>query len=108
VLPHPDLAVTGTVRFAAASWSLDGARGGQAHLWGSKHASRWTWAHANDLRSLDGEPRPGAYVDGVSVYVPRFGRRAGPEHAGRRALRGRRLPLHEPAAASPATPAASA
>jgi len=78
VLPHPDLAVSGTVRFDGHSYTLDGARGGQAHLWGSKHAARWTWAHANDLRGLDGERRPDAYLDGVSVFVPRFGRELGP------------------------------
>jgi hypothetical protein len=78
VLSHPDLAVSGTVRFGGRELVLDGARGAQAHLWGSKHASRWTWAHANDLRTPQGEPRPGAYLDGVSVYVPRLGRRLGP------------------------------
>ena len=78
VLAHPDLAVSGTVRFAGRDLVLDGARGGQAHLWGSKHATRWAWAHANDLRSVEGEPRPGAYLDGVSVFVPRFGRELGP------------------------------
>ncbi len=78
VLAHPDLAISGTVRFGGHEFTLDGARGGQAHLWGSKHAARWAWAHANDLRSLDGERRPGAYIDGVSVFVPRFGRELGP------------------------------
>jgi hypothetical protein len=78
VLAHPDLAISGTVRFGGRDLTLDGARGGQAHLWGVKHAARWTWAHANDLRALDGEPRPGAYVDGVSVYLPRLGRELGP------------------------------
>jgi hypothetical protein len=78
VLSHPDLAVSGTVHFAGRELVLDGARGAQAHLWGSKHASRWTWAHANDLRTPEGEPRPGAYLDGVSVYVPRLGRQLGP------------------------------
>jgi hypothetical protein len=77
-LVHPDLAIAGTVRFDGREIELDGARGGQAHLWGSKHAGRWAWAHANDLRGLDGSPRPGAYLDGVSVYVPRFGRELGP------------------------------
>jgi hypothetical protein len=77
-LAHPDLAVVGSVRFDGTELALDGARGGQAHLWGSKHAARWVWAHANDLRGLNGEPRPGAYVDGVSVYIPRFGRELGP------------------------------
>ena len=78
VLAHPDLAVSGTVQFAGRALVLEGARGGQAHLWGSKHATRWAWAHANDLRSVEGEPRPGAYLDGVSVFVPRFGRELGP------------------------------
>ena len=78
VLAHPDLAIFGTVRFADRELVLEDARGGQAHLWGSKHASRWTWAHANDLRGREGEPRPGSYLDGVSVYVPRFGRELGP------------------------------
>jgi hypothetical protein len=77
-LVHPDLAISGTVRFDGRELELDGARGGQANVWGSKHAARWTWAHANDLRGLDGERRPGAYVDGVSVYVERFGRELGP------------------------------
>jgi hypothetical protein len=77
-LSHPDLAVSGTVRFDGHHFALDGARGGQAHVWGSKHATRWTWAHANDLRGLDGERRPETYLDGVSAFVPRLGRKLGP------------------------------
>lgn len=76
-LPHPDLSVSGTVRIGGRELEVD-ARGGQAHLWGSKHAARWAWAHCNDLTSLDGEPRPGDFLDGVSVFVPRFGREIGP------------------------------
>jgi len=78
VLPHPDLAVTGRVSFDGRDLRLEGARGAQAHLWGSKHAARWAWAHCNDFESVDGEPRPDCYVDGVSVFVPRFGRELGP------------------------------
>jgi hypothetical protein len=77
-LPHPDVEVTGTLTVAGRPLTLSGARGGQAHLWGSKHASRWAWAHCNDFRSTDGEPRPDTYIDGVSVFVPRFGREVGP------------------------------
>jgi len=77
-LVHPDLEISGTVQIEGRTIELAGARGGQAHLWGSKHAARWAWAHAGDLRGLDGERRPGAYVDGVSVFVPRFGRELGP------------------------------
>jgi hypothetical protein len=78
VLPHPDLAIAGTVDLPGERLELDGARGGQAHLWGSKHATRWAWAHCNDFTTLDGEPRPDTFVDGVSVVVPRFGREVGP------------------------------
>jgi hypothetical protein len=78
VLAHPDLAVSGTVRFDGREYVLEGVPGGQAHLWGSKHAARWTWGHANDLRGLDGARRPDAYLDGVSVFVPGFGRELGP------------------------------
>jgi hypothetical protein len=73
-LPHPDLEVSGTVWLGERRIGLSAARGGQAHLWGSKHASRWTWAHCNDF---EGAPA-GTFVDGVSVFVPRFGRELGP------------------------------
>lgn len=78
VLPHADLAVTGTVRGAGRTLELDGAHGGQAHLWGSKHAARWCWAHCNDFETEDGERRPGDFLDGVSAFVPRLGREVGP------------------------------
>jgi hypothetical protein len=78
VLSHPDLAVSGTVRFGGRELVLEGARGGQAHLWGSKHATRWAWAHCNDFTGPDGHPRSDVFIDGVSVYVPRFGRQIGP------------------------------
>jgi hypothetical protein len=77
-LPHPDLEVSGTVSLGDRRIDLAGARGGQAHLWGSKHASRWAWAHCNDFAAGDGAQRPDAFVDGVSVFVPRFGRELGP------------------------------
>jgi hypothetical protein len=78
VLPHGDVALHGSVSFAGRRLELDGARGGQAHLWGAKHASRWAWVHCNDFRTPDGEPVPDTFVDGVSVIVPRFGRELGP------------------------------
>jgi hypothetical protein len=78
VLPHADLSVSGTVSFASERLELAGARGGQAHLWGSKHAASWAWVHCNDFSNPEGKPVPGAFVDGVSVFVPRFGREIGP------------------------------
>lgn len=73
VLPHADLRVSGTVTFDGTTLRLDGARGGQAHLYGSRHAERWTWTHCNDFAGADG-----AFFEGVSVFVPRFGRQIGP------------------------------
>jgi hypothetical protein len=78
VLPHPAFEVEGTVTYDGRTIDLKGAYGGQAHIWGSKHANRWAWAHCNDFEGLDGTPRPDAWIDGVSVFVPRFGREIGP------------------------------
>jgi hypothetical protein len=77
-LPHPDVEVSGSVQLGDRRVDVAGARGGQAHLWGSKHASRWAWAHCNDFASAAGEAPPDTFVDGVSVFVPRFGREIGP------------------------------
>ncbi len=78
VLPHGDVAITGSVTLPAQKLELSGARGGQAHLWGSKHARRWAWVHCNDFETLDGKPAVGAMLDGVSVFVSRLGREVGP------------------------------
>jgi hypothetical protein len=78
VLPQADLAIDGTISFAGRSLEVRGARGAQAHLWGTKHASSWAWAHCNDLTELDGTPADGAFMDAVSVLVSRFGREVGP------------------------------
>ena len=72
VVPHVDLAIEGQVSFAGRTLEVAGARGGQAHLWGTKHANRWAWVHCNDFEES------GAFVEAVSVYVPRFGRELGP------------------------------
>jgi hypothetical protein len=77
-LPHPDVEVSGVVDIAGRRIEVSGARGGQAHLWGSKHASRWAWAHCSDFHDIEGRPRSDTFVDGVSVFVPRFGREIGP------------------------------
>ena len=78
VLPHADLSIDGTIELPGQKLELAGARGGQAHLWGSKHARSWAWVHCSDFTTGEGEPVPGAFIDGVSVIVPRFGRAAGP------------------------------
>lgn len=78
VLPHGDLSIDGTVTLPDESLEISGARGGQAHIWGSKHARSWAWVHCNDFRGSDRKPAPGALVDAVSVFVDRFGREIGP------------------------------
>ena len=77
-LPHPGVGVRGFVQIGDRRIDVAGAEGGQAHLWGSKHATRWAWAHCNDFTGPDGRPRDDTFIDGVSVYVPRFGRQIGP------------------------------
>ena len=77
-IPHPDLVISGTVRFGGRELRIDDARGEQAHLWGTTHAGRWGWLHAAELTTLAGEPRPADWIDLVSVFVPRGGREVGP------------------------------
>lgn len=78
-LLHGDVAVRGTVELPGGRrLEVDGARGGQAHLHGSKHASCWAWVHAGDLVDADGAPVADTFLDGVSVVLPRLGRDRGP------------------------------
>jgi hypothetical protein len=69
VLPHPDLSIDGRIEVGDLHLELSAARGQQAHVWGWKHAVSWAWAHCNDFTSIDGEPRPGSFVDGVSALL---------------------------------------
>jgi hypothetical protein len=78
VLPNGDTAVTGRCEFAGRPLELAGARGGQTHLWGAKHAQSWSWARCSDFRTESGEPVEDTFIDGVSAYVRRFGRELGP------------------------------
>lgn len=77
-VPHPDLRISGTVSFDGSTFELDAVHGGQAHLWGTKHAARWAWGHCNDFVGPDGSPRDDSFWESASVYVPRFGREMGP------------------------------
>lgn len=78
VLPHADVSVRGTIALPGRRIELDGVHGGQAHLWGSKHARRWAWVHCGDFVDADGSPAPDTFVDAVSAVVSRFGREIGP------------------------------
>jgi hypothetical protein len=78
VLPHADVAIEGAVGIGSERLGLSGVPGGQAHLWGSEHATSWAWARCNDLRPPGGDASRGTFFDGVSALVTRFGRTLGP------------------------------
>lgn len=78
-LPHGDVLVHGSLQLPGGRQvEVHSARAGQAHLYGSKHAARWAWVHAADFVDADGVPVQDTFIDGVSVFVPRFGREVGP------------------------------
>jgi hypothetical protein len=78
VIPQPRLAIEGTVSFGGRTIELSGAHGAQAHLWGTRHANSWGWAHAADLQTLAGTPADGDWIDSISIIAPRLGRDMGP------------------------------
>jgi len=78
VLAHGDVAITGRCQLAGRTLELSGARGGQTHLWGAKHAQSWSWARCSDFRTEAGDRVGDTFIDGVSAYVRRFGRELGP------------------------------
>jgi hypothetical protein len=48
--PHFDLRARGSYSAHGETQKLDGVPGQQSHLWGTKHAHRWIWAHANTFK----------------------------------------------------------
>jgi hypothetical protein len=78
VLPQADARIDGWIALGEERLDLDQARGGQAHLWGTKHATNWAWARCNDFSTVSGEPADDLLFDGVSAVVSRFGRPIGP------------------------------
>lgn len=45
--PHFHLRATGSYAAGGEKWILSKEPGQQSHLWGTEHAERWIWAHAN-------------------------------------------------------------
>ncbi|HVV87913.1 MAG TPA: hypothetical protein VHE35_32960 [Kofleriaceae bacterium] len=66
--PSPDVSLRGTVVVDGRTYTLDGAPGGQTHLWGRKHAFAWGWAHCN---AFDGAP--GLALELLTVRLRRRG-----------------------------------
>jgi hypothetical protein len=48
--PHFDLRARGFYEANGHRFALQGAPGQQSHIWGTKHAHRWIWAHANTFK----------------------------------------------------------
>ena len=49
VWPNPRVPMSGEVTVAGETYKFDKVPMGQAHLWGTKHAYEWTWAHIADF-----------------------------------------------------------
>ena len=78
VLPHADLAIDGTIDIAGERLELAGAAEVRLTCGARSTQRSWAWIHCNDFTTPEGEPVAGAFIDGVSVIVPRFGRDASP------------------------------
>ena len=51
--PNVDTLVSGTVTVDGETIQISGAHGQQGHLYGSRHAERWAWAHCGDFEDED-------------------------------------------------------
>ena len=66
--PNLDVPIRGTIEADGRRFVLDGAPGGQTHLWGKKHAHSWAWGHCNAF-----EGRPGAAFETLTVRLKKRG-----------------------------------
>lgn len=66
--PNVDVALTGTLTIDGERVALAGAPAGQTHLWGTKHAAAWAWAHCNAF-----DDRPGVTLELLHVRLRRRG-----------------------------------
>jgi hypothetical protein len=66
--PNVDIAISGTITVDGQRFTLAGARGGQTHLWGRKHANAWAWGHC-----IAFDDTPGAALEVLAVRLVRRG-----------------------------------
>ncbi len=66
--PNLDIALVGTMVVDGRTLTLDGAPGGQTHVWGRKHANAWAWGHCNAF-----DDHPGAAFEALTVKLKRRG-----------------------------------
>ncbi len=45
--PNFDIRVSGRIEVNGQAYECQGEPGQQTHIWGTKHAERWTWGHCN-------------------------------------------------------------
>ncbi len=64
VSPHWDVRVSGMLRWGDQSWQVRDAPAQQAHIWGTRYAERWVWAHCNTFVDA-----PDAVFEGLEVQV---------------------------------------
>lgn len=61
---HQDARFTGKLTANGREIDLKGARGQQSHIWGTKHAQRWTWGHCNNFKEDDS-----AVFEGIDIQI---------------------------------------
>ncbi|MFC1654667.1 tocopherol cyclase family protein [Myxococcota bacterium] len=64
LVPHQGARFSGKVTANGREINLKDARGQQSHLWGTKHALRWTWGHCNCFKEDDS-----AVFEGIDVQI---------------------------------------
>lgn len=62
--PHLDTRWSGRLTVNDREIILTGAPGQQSHIWGIKHAERWTWAHCNAFAG-----QPDVVLEGFSAVI---------------------------------------
>lgn len=68
VTPNPRVPLSGELVVDGERVTLDGAPMGQSHLWGTKHAYAWSWAHCADF-----EGAPDAVLEFLAARMHRRG-----------------------------------
>jgi hypothetical protein len=68
LVPHLDATFSGKLTASGRKIELEGARGEQTHLWGTKHNLRWVWGHCNTFEEDDSAVFEGA--DGQVKHGP--------------------------------------
>ena len=69
ITPNPRVLASGTLDIDGERVAIDHAPLGQTHLWGTKHAYSWAWAHCMDF-----DDAPGSLLELLGTRLHRRGR----------------------------------